>query len=186
MMTLDYGSTISHWNAHQVSWNVKMKYLFSLGMNANNFARMNHNPLMIYAIAWRILFIATFAFLYPEMEEYIIKCIILPMFLLKVKMNQWDFAVLNNSVLGQTSFSVTVLEKKHKDQIHFTRNTKKKKKWSFIFSLVSLANLFLHSKNTHYLGWNFPKPVRKVYGCPVKKKSMTNFTYINKWAVADL
>lgn len=48
------------------------------------------------------------------------------MFLLKVKMNQWDFAVLNNSVLGQTSFSVTVLEKKHKDQIHFTRNTKKK------------------------------------------------------------
>ena len=69
------------------------------------------------------------------MEEYIIKCIILPMVLLKVKMNQWDFAVLNNSVLGQTSFSVTVLEKKHKDQIHFTRNTKKK---MIIYILLSV------------------------------------------------
>lgn len=32
-------------------------------MNTNNFTRMDYNPLMIFATAQRVLFIATFSFL---------------------------------------------------------------------------------------------------------------------------
>lgn len=47
----------------ECSWVVKIKSLFNLGMNTNNSTRMNYNPLMIFATAQRVLFIATFSFL---------------------------------------------------------------------------------------------------------------------------
>lgn len=81
------------------------------------------------------------------MEEYI-SCIKPPIFLLTVKVNQWHFAVLNNSFCGYTSFPVTALENKHGDQIYFIRNTEK-----VIYILLSvLPNLILPSKNKHCPG----------------------------------